>query len=111
MFHVGIEFLNCKLEAEKNYGYFPILVGDDYSLSRNELYECLRNKGIYTRKYFYPLTSEQACFKNKYRDVDLKCAQELSNRILVLPLYEGLKSDIVQEIVGYIKNERKKSYI
>ena len=107
----GIEFLNCKLEAEKNYGYFPILVGDDYSLSRNELYECLRNKGIYTRKYFYPLTSEQACFKNKYRDVDLKCTQELSNRILVLPLYEGLKSDIVQEIVGYIKNERKKSYI
>ena len=67
----------------------------------------------YRQTIFIEFARNNAIFSSSQYNISfyLKCAQELSNRILVLPLYEGLKSDIVQEIVGYIKNERKKSYI
>ena len=107
----GIRLFERNLDVERNYGYFPILVQENYPLSRNELYERLKDRGIYTRKYFYPLTSAQACFKNKYKDIKLKCAQELSNSVLVLPLYDGLGLDKVEEVVEFIRTEKRKMYI
>lgn len=99
----GIELFEKNSDTERNYGYFPILVQEDYPLSRDELYERLKVQGIYTRKYFYPLTSAQACFKNKYKDVKLECAQKLADSVLALPLYEELGIEKIEEIVGYIK--------
>lgn len=63
----GIEIFEGNKEGSKNYGYFPILVNREYKLSRNELYDKLKSKGIYSRKYFYPVTPDQACFKINIR--------------------------------------------
>ena len=63
----GIRFFEEKEDCRRNYAYFPIVVGDAYGITRNELYDRFREKDIYARKYFYPLTSDQACFKNKYK--------------------------------------------
>ena len=41
-----------------NYAYFPILVQPDYPLSRDALYQKLKEHGIYARRYFYPLISD-----------------------------------------------------
>ena len=41
-----------------NHAYFPILVGDDFPLSRDALYDRLKANGINGRRYFYPLISE-----------------------------------------------------
>ena len=72
-------------------------------MNRNELYEELKKQGIYARKYFYPLTSDQACFKNKYRDADLKCARELAEKVLVLSVYEELHKGRVENICEMIE--------
>ena len=48
----------------ENNSYFPILVGEDYPLSRDELYEKLKQNNIYTRRYFYPLISELSIYKD-----------------------------------------------
>lgn len=100
----GIRVFITKADIERNYGYFPILVEEGYPLCRDELYEKLKEYGIYTRKYFYPLTSNQACFKNKYQDVELKCARELAERVLVLPIFEELQVNAVRAIVDMITN-------
>lgn len=100
----GIRVFIAKADIERNYGYFPILVEEDYPLSRDGLYEKLKEHEIHTRKYFYPLTSDQACFKNKYRDVELKCARELAERVLVLPIFEELQVNAVRAIVDMITN-------
>ncbi|MCR5421563.1 MAG: DegT/DnrJ/EryC1/StrS family aminotransferase, partial [Lachnospiraceae bacterium] len=50
-------------------------------------------------KYFYPLTSDQACFKNKYRNVYLPNARLLAQQILSLPIYEGLSKETIDRIV------------
>ena len=94
-------FQKCK-DATDNYAYFPILVEDDYIRSRNELYDYLRENNIYTRKYFYPLTSDQACFKNRYKKMPLDNARNLSKNVLVLPLYDMLGMEIVNTITDLI---------
>lgn len=102
----GIRLLiNRNPQTEWNYAYLPVLIEDDYGMDRDELYEYLKLKGIHTRKYFYPLTSDQACFKNKYKNVNLKNARELSQKILVLPLYEKLELKELYKIVKILKSQ------
>lgn len=90
--------------GSKNYAYFPILVSDGYKISRDELYDRLRSQNIYSRKYFYPVTSDQACFKNKYRNIDVACARKLSSQVLTLPIYEDLELDAIDKILSILKN-------
>lgn len=94
--------------VEKNYAYFPILVEESCRLSRDEAYALLREHGIYSRKYFYPLTSDQACFKNKYRQLMLGNARKLSRQVLVLPLYADMDFDVIEEIAKIVAGGGKK---
>lgn len=98
----GIDVFEDQESAKKNYGYFPILIKEDYKTTRDGLYDLLRLHNIYSRKYFYPLTSDQACFKNKYRKVELQNARELAEMILILPLYEGLSFENIERIISYL---------
>lgn len=85
-------------DTTQNYAYFPILVEEDYRISRNELYDKLAENGIHARKYFYPVTADQACFKNLYKNDEISRARDLSKRILVLPIYEKLETNGVKRI-------------
>ena len=99
----GIRFFEDKSDCEKNYAYFPIRVEETYGITRNELYDRLREHNIYARKYFYPLTSDQACFKNKYKKVDLSNARKLSEEVLALPFYEKLEMEQLEKIAGLVR--------
>jgi dTDP-4-amino-4,6-dideoxygalactose transaminase len=98
----GIYFFADKQGVKKNYGYFPILVGEDCARTRDELYDRLKERKIYARKYFYPLTSDQICFENKYKNIDLRNARQLSKEVLVLPLYEGLEMEQIERICDLV---------
>lgn len=99
----GIRLLSKAYGATDNYAYFPILVEEEYGMSRDELYDCLKENEIYSRKYFYPITSDAACFRNKYKKENLKTARQISKRILTLPLYEDIKMEQIDRIVSVIK--------
>lgn len=99
----GIGFFEQRQGATRNYAYFPILVNDEYGMSRNELYDMLREHNIYARKYFHPITADQACFRNKYRSDKLDNARNLSDRVLTIPFYEGLEVEKMERIINIIK--------
>ncbi|MEY8430306.1 DegT/DnrJ/EryC1/StrS family aminotransferase [Lachnospiraceae bacterium 48-42] len=103
----GIRIFRNKKETKKSYGYFPVFIEKEYPLSRDELYEQLKGRGIYTRKYFYPLTSEQVCFGKQYRTGGLKCAKELAAKVLVLPLFDRLERDDLKKIFMELKKFAK----
>lgn len=84
-----------------NYAYFPVLFDD--AVRRDEIYLKLREHGIYARKYFYPLTADAACFKNKYRSAKLEKARDFTQRVLTLPLYADLEADSIEKIVELIQ--------
>ncbi len=99
----GIRILEDNEDYTKNYAYFPILIDETrFYKTRDEVYQELRDNEIYSRKYFYPLASEQACFRNKYHHLNIPNARYVSNRILVLPLYADLELKVIEKIVETI---------
>lgn len=100
---VGIKWFEKNKNTTNNYAYFPILIMPEYGRDRDELYDYLKQNNIYARKYFYPITADQACFRDKYKNDDLENARELSKSILVMPLYEKLN---LKQIERIIKNVR-----
>lgn len=101
----GIETFKEQKDVELNYSYMPIVIHEKrYGLNRNELYEKLKEKGIYTRKYFYPLVTDTDCYKGKYKNIKLKTAEFISESVLTLPLYPELLIEDVVEICGYIRS-------
>lgn len=89
-----------------NYGYFPVVFQSREI--RDRVYADLRQQNIYARKYFYPLTSQAACFGEKYNRYSLHTAGNISERILVLPLYPELERTDVERIVQGVKSSIRK---
>lgn len=100
----GIRFLKSREGATNNFAYFPIVLEKEYRLTRDELYDELRENGIYARKYFYPITADQACFRNKYKKDALNNARELSAKILTIPFYEKMQKESMERIVEEVAN-------
>ena len=94
---------------KRNYAYMPIVIGKQNSIAayqmRDIIHDLLQERGIHARKYFYPITADQACFKNKYKGDRLDISRDISKRILSLPIYEGLDEEIIDIIVQVIRNE------
>ncbi len=99
----GIKLLEPRHGATRNYAYVPVYVTNEYRYTRDELYEELKKHNIFSRKYFFPLTCDQACFKNKYKLVELDNARKLADRILTLPLFCGLSESVVNRIKRIMK--------
>lgn len=87
--------------VEPNYAYMPVLFENEKM--RDRVYTDLKKEGIFARKYFYPITADAACFRNKYRSNKLEKARDLSVRILILPLYSGLELCEVERIAGIVR--------
>lgn len=98
-----IYFFEDNVDIVRNYSYFPIIVKETGQRERDALYDYFRRENIYCRKYFYPLTSDQACFKNKYKNINLSIARYLAEHILVLPLYSEMKEEELDKIIRVIK--------
>lgn len=93
-------------KIESNYAYFPIVVNEgEFGHNRNEPYDFLWENNIFSRKYFFLLTSDQACFKNKYKKAELDVARSLAKKILVLPLYADMEVNVVDHIAQLIQQK------
>ena len=101
----GIKIFNRNQLASNNYAYFPIVITEKYCRNRNALYGYLKKNDVFARKYFYPITADAACFKNKYSSVELKNARKLAEEVLVIPLYGELNQNNVYKIYKLIKGD------
>lgn len=102
----GITTLKYKENVKYNYAYYPIIVEEEYGITRDVLQEKLQEYNIYSRKYFYPLTSDYKCYANVYNSENTPVAQSISDRVLTLPLYSELTVDEVAHICDVIVNNR-----
>lgn len=96
--------LNAPQEGvQSNYAYFPV-VFDGYKDSRDKVFENLAAQGITARKYFYPLTSDFACYRNLPTAGGEKTpvAHRLAASVLTLPLYADLSMEDVDRICEII---------
>jgi dTDP-4-amino-4,6-dideoxygalactose transaminase len=99
----GIKCLDFSNSLKHNYSYFPILIQENFPISRDMVYTKLKDLNIFTRRYFYPLISEFPMYKSlpsASRD-NLPVATLASNQILCLPIYPDLSLDVVKEVADF----------
>ena len=102
----GVPGLRLRREqpgVRSNYAYFPV-VFDGYKYTRNQVYNRLRERDIFARKYFYPLTNSFTCYRYFPTAGPEKTpvAQFLSERVLTLPLYADLPLEEVDRICDIV---------
>jgi dTDP-4-amino-4,6-dideoxygalactose transaminase len=102
----GIYCISPTIEKANNHAYFPILVKPDYPLSRDALFEKLRDGGIFARRYFYPLISDFPMYRGmpSAAPANLPVARKMAEQVICLPIYPELTADQTELIVGLIAN-------
>ncbi len=100
----GIRCLHDSGEKVSNYSYFPILVDDDYHLSRDGLYQKLKDNGIYPRRYFFPLISDFPMYRGlaSAHHENLPVAFVSAQKILCLPIYPTMEITLIETITKLI---------
>ena len=101
----GIRFFDDMPGVKHNYSYFPIFINEEeYGMSRDALYEKMKDNGIFGRRYFYPLITTF----EPYRDYpsaaasNLPVATKVANEVLCLPMHHALSDDDINRIIRII---------
>jgi dTDP-4-amino-4,6-dideoxygalactose transaminase len=105
----GISFFDDGALVRHNYSYFPIFVEEDaYGMKRDELFEKLKTLGYCGRRYFYPLITHFAPYKDlpSASPGHLPVATRFASQVICLPLYPELEISHVQKIAQIIRNKR-----
>jgi dTDP-4-amino-4,6-dideoxygalactose transaminase len=104
----GISMLPEPLDTISNYAYFPIFVDEqEFGMSRDALYEKLKENNIFGRRYFYPLISEFSMYKGLESSAPehLSIAHKMANEVISLPIYPDLDKMKINEIAILISFE------
>jgi dTDP-4-amino-4,6-dideoxygalactose transaminase len=103
----GVRGIHCLPQAGQlvaNHSYFPILVESDYSLSRDALYQKLKDNGINGRRYFYPLITDFPMYRALPSSLpsNLPVASAAAKKVLCLPIYPELDVESQLRIIELI---------
>ena len=101
----GFKCLNDDKASGSNYSYFPVLVGPDYPLSRDALYQKLKDHGIFARRYFDPLISDFPLYRGmpSAQRGNLPVATDASAKVICLPIYPALNAQDVERVVSLVR--------
>jgi len=101
----GIRLLNDIPGIKHNYSYFPVFIEESlYGISRDELYQKLKQHNIFGRRYFYPLISNLPSYSNlpSSKKTNLPVANRMAEQVICLPIYPELRDREVTKICNVI---------
>jgi dTDP-4-amino-4,6-dideoxygalactose transaminase len=100
----GIRMLDEPVGVQANHGYFPILVDEDYPLTRDALLAELRRHDIHARRYFYPLISDFPMYREfpSAAAANLPAATRAAAHVLCLPIYSAMTESEQERVMGVI---------
>lgn len=101
----GIRLLSEIEGVKHNYAYFPIFIDKEkYGMSRDDLYNKLKENNILARRYFYPLISNFPVYRGLESATpdNLPVATKLADQVLCLPMYAGLEDEDIDRIITII---------
>lgn len=99
----GVKLCPEKKNITSNYAYFPVVFDKDIlGIDRNQIYDELKRKNIFTRKYFYPIINEFDCYRPMYNALETPVARRIAASVLCLPIYAELELAEVDEICEII---------
>ena len=99
----GLSYLKFPSNIQPNYSYYPIFLNEESNCTRDQLFDHLDDRGIQSRKYFYPLTNQFSCFNGKIANNYLPVASHISNNVICLPLYPDLSFEQIEYVIKIVK--------
>jgi len=98
----GIEILKEKKNNFSVYQLYSILVKD--KVLRDNLLKYLEKRKIASKVYFHPCHKYSIFKKLGYSEIHLPITEEISNKILSLPIYPHMKKEEQDHIINSIKH-------
>lgn len=91
-----LDFIKPKLveSANKNYSFYPVILESEEVLIN--CVEALSRESIFTRRYFYPSLTRSLNYLKESNELPI--VDDISKRVLCLPLYFDLKEDEVKYV-------------
>ena len=95
----GIKVMEEVEGVENNYTYFPVVIDEEkFGVNRDDVYDILLNNNIFSRRYFYKLTSDFECYENKFKKYETPIANKIAKSVLTLPLHGDLSIDDIDKV-------------
>ncbi|WP_447637698.1 DegT/DnrJ/EryC1/StrS family aminotransferase [Flavobacterium microcysteis] len=91
-----LQTLNIREHTKWNYSYYPIILDSEETLLRVQ--KALNENKIFPRRYFYPSLNTV----NFIKSTAMPISESISERIMCLPLYVGLKTEDLEKITSII---------
>ncbi len=107
----GVRLIEEPKTHEYNYAYSPIFINEkEFGISRDELYEKLKEYNIFCKRYFYPLISQFPMYKDldSSHPDNIPLATKITEEVICLPIYPELKDDQMKLVVQCVKNLSQK---
>ena len=101
----GIEFWDDLPGVRHNYSYFPIFVDQkSYGMTRDDLYFKMKEQGILSRRYFYPLISDFTTYRSlpSATTDNLPVATKMANEVICLPMHHALTDENIERVLNCI---------
>ncbi|HOF54834.1 MAG TPA: DegT/DnrJ/EryC1/StrS family aminotransferase [Prolixibacteraceae bacterium] len=87
------------------YPYFPVFVEEEvFGMSRDALYERLKQHNIFGRRYFYPLISQFPTYRGleSAQPGKMPVAEKITEQVICLPLFPDLDKTTIEKLVNLI---------
>lgn len=101
----GISFWDDMAGVRHNYSYFPIFIdGNKYGKSRDEMYFKMKEQGVLSRRYFYPLISNFPTYRGlpSANKANLPLGNKMADEVLCLPMHHALSEEDINRIISLI---------
>lgn len=98
----GVRLVDPQPGVRPNHAYMPVVFGDAFGATRDEVFDALDRAGIGARKYFYPLVTDYACYRTVYSSDRTPVAKDVASRVLTLPMYADLALGDVDRICDVV---------
>jgi len=102
----GIDMWYDMEGVQHNYSYFPIFVDSKkFGMTRDELYFKMKEQGVLSRRYFYPLISEFSTYRGleSANPENLPNAHKMADSVLCLPMHHELSESDLSRIIDLVK--------
>lgn len=101
----GISYWNDMQGVRHNYSYFPIFINAaEFGMSRDELFFKMRDEGVWSRRYFYPLISNFPTYRGLPSAVkeNLPIGNKMADEVLCLPMHHALTDEDIERVLNCI---------
>ncbi len=101
----GIYFWDDMPGVHHNYSYFPIFINAElFGMRRDDLYYKMKEHGVLSRRYFYPLISNFPTYRGlpTANKENLPLGNKMAEEVLCLPMHHALSEEDIKRVLDCI---------